>query len=92
MTNFFHIYVRALKLLGNEAKLGWSLAIANLLLALAHFAEPILLGWVINVLTAAQVKSMHPTLDYDGVYSKPGGFWSADQFIEAVYKNLSANK
>ena len=61
MTSFFHIYVRALKLLGNEAKLGWSLAIANLLLALAHFAEPILLGWVINVLTAAQVKSTHPS-------------------------------
>ena len=43
-------------------------------------------------LTLEQVKATQPTLDYDGVYSKPGGFWSADQFIEAVYKSLSAKK
>ncbi len=42
--------------------------------------------------TLEQVKAAKPTLDYDGVYSKPGSFWSADQFIEAVYKNLSAKK
>jgi len=43
-------------------------------------------------LTLEQVKAAQPTLDYDGVYSKPGGFWTADQFIEAVYKSLSAKK
>ena len=43
-------------------------------------------------LTLDQVKATKPTLDYDAVYSKPGGFWTADQFIDAVYKNLSAKK
>jgi cyclase len=43
-------------------------------------------------LSLEQVKAAQPTLDYDGVYNKPGGFWSADQFIEAVYKSLSAKK
>lgn len=43
-------------------------------------------------LSLEQVKATQPTLDYDGVYNKPGGFWTADQFIEAVYKSLSAKK
>ena len=43
-------------------------------------------------LSLEQVKAAQPTLDYDGVYNKPGGFWTADQFIEAVYKSLSAKK
>ena len=43
-------------------------------------------------LTLDQVKASKPTLDYDGVYSKPGSFWSADQFISAVYANLTAKK
>jgi cyclase len=43
-------------------------------------------------LTLEQVKATQPTLDYDGVYSKPGGFWTADMFIETVYKSLSAKK
>ena len=43
-------------------------------------------------LSLDQVKAAQPTLDYDGVYNKPGGFWTADQFIEAVYKSLSAKK
>ena len=43
-------------------------------------------------LTLDQVKALKPTLDYDPVYNKPGAFWTADQFIEAVYKSLSAKK
>jgi cyclase len=43
-------------------------------------------------LSLDQVKAAQPTLDYDGVYNKPGGFWTADQFIEAVYKSLSTKK
>jgi len=43
-------------------------------------------------LTLEQVKAAQPTLDYDGVYNKPGSFWTADQFIDAVYKSLSAKK
>jgi glyoxylase-like metal-dependent hydrolase (beta-lactamase superfamily II) len=43
-------------------------------------------------LSLEQVKAAQPTLDYDGVYNKPGGLWTADQFIEAVYKSLSGKK
>ena len=49
--DFFHIYYRALKLLGSDHGLGWSLAFANVALACALFAEPILFGQVIDVLS-----------------------------------------
>ena len=35
------LYVRVLELLGKEARLGWFLAGANLMLAVAQFAEPV---------------------------------------------------
>ena len=40
--------------------------------------------------TLAQVKAMHPTLDYDGVYGSTTGPWTTDMFIEAVYKEVAA--
>jgi ATP-binding cassette subfamily B protein len=49
--DFFNIYYRALKLLGSDQRLGWSLAFANVVLACALFAEPILFGQVIDVLS-----------------------------------------
>ncbi len=45
------LYVRVLELLGKEARLGWFLAAANLLLAVAQFAEPVLFGRIIDVLS-----------------------------------------
>lgn len=45
------LYARVLELLGKEARLGWLLAIANLILAAAQFAEPILFGRIIDVLS-----------------------------------------
>ena len=45
------LYVRVLELLGKEARLGWFLAVANLLLAVAQFAEPVLFGRIIDVLS-----------------------------------------
>ncbi|HEX7789969.1 MAG TPA: glucan ABC transporter ATP-binding protein/ permease, partial [Afipia sp.] len=45
------LYVRVLELLGKEARLGWLLAAANLLLAVAQFAEPVLFGRIIDVLS-----------------------------------------
>lgn len=47
------LYTRVLELLGKEARLGWMLAGANLLLAVAQFAEPVLFGRIIDVLTGA---------------------------------------
>ncbi|UTD27499.1 glucan ABC transporter ATP-binding protein/ permease [Bradyrhizobium sp. WD16] len=49
---FLRLYTRALQLLGREARLGWILAVANLLLAVAQFAEPVLFGRIIDALSA----------------------------------------
>jgi ATP-binding cassette subfamily B protein len=48
-----HIYSRALDLLGSDRRLGWMLAFANVALACALFAEPILFGRVIDTLSLA---------------------------------------
>lgn len=45
------LYTRVLQLLGRERRLGWILAAANLLLAGAQFAEPVLFGRIIDVLS-----------------------------------------
>ncbi|MEP7311242.1 MAG: hypothetical protein ABI859_01555 [Pseudomonadota bacterium] len=37
-----------------------------------------------------QVKAEHPTLDYDGIYGATQRGWTRDQFIEAVFRELSA--
>ena len=66
----FRLYTRVLQLLGKEARLGWILAGANLLLAAAQFAEPVLFGRIIDVLSgnlstgalAMQVSSPWPLL------------------------------
>jgi len=42
-------------------------------------------------LTLEQIKASRPTLDYDPLYAS-STFWTKDQFIEAVYKNLTAKK
>jgi ATP-binding cassette, subfamily B, beta-glucan exporter len=50
--SLFRLYTRILALLGKEARLGWILAVANLLLAAAQFAEPVLFGRIVDVLSA----------------------------------------
>jgi glucan exporter ATP-binding protein len=45
------LYKRVLQMLGKEARLGWILAIANMLLAVAQFAEPVLFGRIIDALS-----------------------------------------
>jgi ABC-type multidrug transport system fused ATPase/permease subunit len=60
--NFIGLYVRVLKMLGPEARLGWVLAIANLTLAGALFAEPILFGRIIDTLANSQAQGA--TLDW----------------------------
>src|SRR5579859_643010 len=45
------LYLRVLDLLGKEARLGWILAGANLLLATAQFAEPVLFGKIVDTLS-----------------------------------------
>src|SRR5215471_7095899 len=57
---FIRLYVRVLVLLGPERKLGWILAGANLALAAAQFAEPVLFGKVIDTLAGAQARGEAP--------------------------------
>jgi ATP-binding cassette, subfamily B, beta-glucan exporter len=52
--SLLRLYGRVLESLGSEARLGWLLAFANVLLAVAQFAEPVLFGWIIDALTGSQ--------------------------------------
>src|SRR3990172_6405172 len=52
--SFLRLYGRVLEKLGSDSRLGWSLALANVALAVAQFAEPVLFGRVINLLAQAQ--------------------------------------
>ena len=62
--NFIRLYIRVLKMLGTEARLGWILAVANLLLAAALFAEPMLFGRIIDTLANSQARVAE--LDWNG--------------------------
>lgn len=53
--SIFSLYTRVLELLGKEARLGWLLAFANLLLAASQFAEPVLFGRIVDVLSGNAV-------------------------------------
>ena len=58
--NFLKLYSRVLTLLGPEARLGWILAAANVALAAAQFAEPVLFGRIIDSLVRSQTASSVP--------------------------------
>ena len=51
------LYIRVLELLGREARLGWTLAVANLALASAMFVEPVLFGRIVDTLANAQART-----------------------------------
>ena len=59
--NIFRLYGRVLALLGSESRLAWALALANMALASAQFAEPVLLGRIIDTLTGAQTRGEAPS-------------------------------
>ncbi len=43
-------------------------------------------------LTLEQVKAARPTKDYDPRWGATSGFWTTDQFVEAIYRNLTPAK
>ena len=45
-----------------------------------------------NGMTLAQVRAARPTLDYDSIYANPGGAWTGERFLEAVYRDLSRSR
>jgi ATP-binding cassette subfamily B protein len=60
MTALLRLYWRALELLGPEKRLGWFLAIGNVVLVVTQFAEPILFGRVVDALAGAQARGSVP--------------------------------
>jgi glucan exporter ATP-binding protein len=61
--SFIPLYFRVFAMLGPEKRLGILLAFANIAVAAAQFAEPVLFGWVIDVLVGAQAANRPPTFD-----------------------------
>ena len=43
-------------------------------------------------MTLEQVKAARPTRDYDPRYGATSGFWTADAFVEAVYRSLAGER
>jgi glyoxylase-like metal-dependent hydrolase (beta-lactamase superfamily II) len=43
-------------------------------------------------MTLQQVRTAKPTSDYDGRYGATTGFWTTDQFVEAVYNTLQGGR
>jgi ATP-binding cassette, subfamily B, beta-glucan exporter len=60
--SFLRIYGRVFEMLGPEKKLGVFLALANIGLAAAQFAEPVLFGRVIDALIGAQAANREPSM------------------------------
>ena len=61
MKGLLSLYGRVLGLLGPERSLAWILAIANLTLATSQFADPVLLGRIIDTLSNAQAEKQPPS-------------------------------
>jgi ATP-binding cassette subfamily B protein len=59
--SFSRTYARVFEMLGPEKKLGVFLAFANIALAAAQFAEPVLFGRVIDALVSAQAAKRVPS-------------------------------
>ena len=57
--NLIRLYARVLGQLGSDLRLGAVLALANVALAIAAFAEPILFGRIIDVLDAGAGAGRH---------------------------------
>lgn len=66
--DFLRLYGRVLEMLGSDSRLGWSLAFANVALAVAQFAEPVLFGRVINLLAQAQAQAQGASADWSSLW------------------------
>ena len=60
--NFVRLYGRVIRLLKPEARLSWILAIANIALAAAQFAEPVLFGRIVDALVKTQAANAPPDM------------------------------
>src|SRR3954452_7279678 len=60
--NFVKLYGRVIGLLKPEARLAWILAVADIALAAAQFAEPVLFGRIIDALVKTQAANAPPDM------------------------------
>jgi ATP-binding cassette subfamily B protein len=72
--SILRLYTRVLELLGKEARLGWLLAVANLLLAASQFAEPVLFGRIVDVLSGKAVAGSNSAWPFLGAWVAFGLF------------------
>jgi ATP-binding cassette subfamily B protein len=61
--SFLALYARVFALLGSDRRLGALLALANIALAAAQFAEPVLFGRIVDALVTAQAAGRVPVMD-----------------------------
>lgn len=88
-----HLYLRVLALLGPEARLGWSLALGNLVLAGAQFVEPILFGRIIDALAGAQGRaSIEPMVELIAAWVTIGLFAIGLGVTVALYADRLAHR
>ncbi len=96
--SLFRLYTRVLELLGKEARLGWILAGANLLLAGAQFAEPVLFGRIVDVLSGNPSNAHDPVaLVEDAATGKryvaaPGQRFKGDNGAEYLISAVRPNQ
>lgn len=82
--SMLRLYTRVLELLGKEARLGWLLAVANLLLAGSQFAEPVLFGRIVDVLSGKTVAGSSSAWPFLGAWVAFGLFTIACSALVAL--------
>ncbi|WFU73358.1 glucan ABC transporter ATP-binding protein/ permease [Bradyrhizobium sp. CB2312] len=82
--SMLRLYTRVLELLGKEARLGWLLAVANLLLAASQFAEPVLFGRIVDVLSGKSVAGSNSAWPFLGAWVAFGLFTIACNALVAL--------
>lgn len=82
--SILRLYTRVLELLGKEARLGWLLAVANLLLAASQFAEPVLFGRIVDVLSGKTVAGSSSAWPFLGAWVAFGLFTIACSALVAL--------
>jgi ATP-binding cassette subfamily B protein len=90
--NLFQVYIRVLRQLGSEKKVAIVLVLANLALATAQFAEPVLFGRIIDLLTQAQASA--GSIDWDRLIRLIGAWVGFGIFtiVAAVMVALHADR
>ncbi|WP_024505934.1 glucan ABC transporter ATP-binding protein/ permease [Bradyrhizobium sp. ARR65] len=87
--SLFRLYTRVLELLGKETRLAIILAVANLILAAAQFAEPVLFGRIVDVLSSTTAQSAWPLL---GAWVAFGLFTMAAGAAVALHSDRLAHR